>query len=121
MRPRVGASGDYSATVILNGKDIRKEGTSAPNVASSRDRPRRRDASALVELLRSLDVGHGNDVDLEVHGDFGAGLIHVIYLSPGHASVDQIAAEVGYAEGVSLRTLLRRRLGRGVREIRRSL
>src|ERR1700756_484818 len=37
------------------------------------------------------------------------------------ASVDQIAAKVGYAEGVTLRTLLRRRLGRGVREIRRSV
>jgi transcriptional regulator GlxA family with amidase domain len=36
------------------------------------------------------------------------------------ASVDQIAAEVGYAGGVTLRALLRRRLGRGVREIRRS-
>jgi transcriptional regulator GlxA family with amidase domain len=35
-------------------------------------------------------------------------------------SVDQIAAEVGYADGVTLRTLLRRKLGRGVREIRRS-
>ena len=36
------------------------------------------------------------------------------------ASVDQIAAEVGYAGGVTLRALLRRRLGRGVREIRRN-
>ena len=40
----------------------------------------------LVKLLGSLDVGHGDDVDLEVHGDArqaGAGLllIHVIYLS----------------------------------------
>ena len=33
-------------------------------------------------------------------------------------SVDQIAAEVGYADGVTLRSLLRRKLGRGVREIR---
>jgi transcriptional regulator GlxA family with amidase domain len=41
-------------------------------------------------------------------------------LRTGHASVDQIAAAVGYAEGVTLRALLRRRLGRGVREIRRS-
>ena len=42
-------------------------------------------------------------------------------LETSHASVDQIAAEVGYAEGVTLRALLRRRLGRGVREIRHSL
>ena len=32
--------------------------------------------------------------------------------------VEAIAASVGYADGVTLRNLLRRRLGRGVREIR---
>jgi transcriptional regulator GlxA family with amidase domain len=42
-------------------------------------------------------------------------------LKTGHASVDQIAAEVGYTEGVTLRALLRRRLGCGVREIRRGV
>ena len=42
-------------------------------------------------------------------------------LETSQASVDQIAAEVGYAEGVTLRVLLRRKLGRGVREIRRNL
>src|ERR1700722_10336745 len=42
-------------------------------------------------------------------------------LETSQASVDQIAAEVGYAEGVTLRALLRRKLRRGVREIRRSL
>jgi len=41
-------------------------------------------------------------------------------LETSQASVDQIAAEVGYAEGVTLRVLLRKKLGRGVREIRRS-
>jgi transcriptional regulator GlxA family with amidase domain len=45
----------------------------------------------------------------------------VYLLETSQASVDQIAAEVGYAEGVTLRVLLRRKLGRGVREIRRSL
>lgn len=35
----------------------------------------------------------------------------------GH-DVERIAAMVGYADGVTLRTLLRRRLGRGVRELR---
>jgi transcriptional regulator GlxA family with amidase domain len=36
------------------------------------------------------------------------------------ASVDAIAGRVGYADGVTLRTLLRRRIGRGIKEIRRS-
>jgi transcriptional regulator GlxA family with amidase domain len=45
--------------------------------------------------------------------------VHLLRTS--HASVDQIGAEVGYAEGVTLRALLRRKLGRSVREIRRSL
>lgn len=40
-------------------------------------------------------------------------------LSTSSASVDQVAQQLGYAEGVTLRTLLRRRLGRGVRDIRR--
>jgi len=45
---------------------------------------------------------------------------HAVHLlKTGHESVDQIAARVGYADGVSLRMLLRRRLGYGVREIRR--
>ena len=34
-------------------------------------------------------------------------------------NIERIAAMVGYADGVTLRTLLRRRLGRGVRELRR--
>lgn len=35
------------------------------------------------------------------------------------ASVDDIAREVGYLDGVTLRNLLRRKTGRGVRELRR--
>ncbi len=42
--------------------------------------------------------------------------VHLLQTS--RTSVDAIAAEVGYADGVTLRTLLRRRLGRGVRELR---
>ena len=41
-------------------------------------------------------------------------------LKTSKASVDQIAERVGYTEGSILRVLLRRRLGLGIKEIRRS-
>ncbi|RDJ01866.1 GlxA family transcriptional regulator [Rhizobium grahamii] len=42
--------------------------------------------------------------------------VHLLRTS--RKDMDAIAAEVGYADGVTLRTLIRRRLGRGVRELR---
>lgn len=39
-------------------------------------------------------------------------------LRTGSESIDQIAAQIGYSDGVTLRILLRRKLGRGVRELR---
>jgi len=41
-------------------------------------------------------------------------------LKTGHSSVEQIAARVGYADGATLRSLLRRELHVGVKEIRKS-
>jgi transcriptional regulator GlxA family with amidase domain len=43
--------------------------------------------------------------------------LHLVRTS--QADIESIAAQVGYADGATLRTLLRRRLGRGVRELRR--
>jgi transcriptional regulator GlxA family with amidase domain len=43
--------------------------------------------------------------------------VHLLRTSDDN--VDTIAAAVGYADGVTLRNLIRRKLGRGVREIRR--
>jgi transcriptional regulator GlxA family with amidase domain len=46
---------------------------------------------------------------------------HAVHLlKTSSESVDEIAERVGYADGVTLRTLLRRRLGHGVKEIRRT-
>jgi transcriptional regulator GlxA family with amidase domain len=42
----------------------------------------------------------------------------VYLLKTGSASVDEVAAQVGYADGATLRLLLRRRLHAGLREIR---
>jgi len=41
-------------------------------------------------------------------------------LKTGNASVDEIAARVGYADGTTLRNLLRRRLKLGIKEIKRT-
>jgi len=41
-------------------------------------------------------------------------------LKTGNASVDEIASRVGYADGTTLRTLLRRRLNLGITEIRKA-
>jgi transcriptional regulator GlxA family with amidase domain len=40
-------------------------------------------------------------------------------LKTSSISVDEVADQVGYTDAVTLRTLLRRRLGKGIREIRR--
>lgn len=66
-------------------------------------------ARRLHSVLGKSPLGYFQDLRVER-------AVHLLQTSD--ASVDQIAAEVGYADGVTLRTLIRRKIGRGVRELR---
>lgn len=63
----------------------------------------------LSEVLGKTPIEYIQDLRIER-------AIHLLKTSKH--SVDHIAEQVGYADGVTLRTLLRRRIGKGVREIR---
>jgi len=52
------------------------------------------------------------------HQERGVGRTPLHLLKTTDHNIERIAGMVGYADGVSLRTLLRRRLGRPVRERR---
>jgi transcriptional regulator GlxA family with amidase domain len=88
------------------------EGFSLDQAAEALATSKRTLARRMQSVLGKSPLAYFQDLRIER-------AVHLLKTS--HASVDQIAAEVGYAEGVTLRALLRRRLGRGVREIRRSL
>ena len=65
----------------------------------------------LNEVLGKTPVEYIQDLRVER-------AVHLLKTSKD--SVDRIAEQVGYADGVTLRTLLRRRIGKGVRELRAS-
>lgn len=66
-------------------------------------------ARRLREVLGKTPIAYIQDLRIER-------AVHLLKTSDH--SVERIAELVGYADGVTLRTLLRRRLGRGVRELR---
>lgn len=66
-------------------------------------------ARRIHEVLGKTPVSYVQDLRIEK-------AVHLLKTS--NHSVEQIAGLVGYADGVTLRTLLRRRLGKGIREIR---
>jgi transcriptional regulator GlxA family with amidase domain len=66
-------------------------------------------ARRLQEVLGKSPIDHVRDLRVER-------AVHLLKTSS--QSVDRIAEQVGYADGVTLRTLLRQRLRKGVREIR---
>jgi transcriptional regulator GlxA family with amidase domain len=68
-------------------------------------------ARRLHDVLGKTPVSYVQDLRIER-------AVHLLKTSSD--SVERIAETVGYADGVTLRTLLRRRLGKGIREIRRA-
>lgn len=66
-------------------------------------------ARRLQQVLGKSPLGYVQDLRVER-------AVHLLKTSD--RSLEQIAALVGYADGVTLRTLLRQKLGRGVREVR---
>jgi transcriptional regulator GlxA family with amidase domain len=65
----------------------------------------------LNEVLGKTPVEYIQDLRIER-------AVHLLKTSK--LTIDRIAEQVGYADGVTLRTLLRRRIGKGVRELRSS-
>ncbi len=85
------------------------EGFSLRQAARSIGASERTLARRLRAVLGKSPLGYFQDLRVER-------AVHL--LETTDASVDEIAGRVGYATGMTLRTLLRRRIGRGVREIR---
>jgi methylphosphotriester-DNA--protein-cysteine methyltransferase len=68
-------------------------------------------ARHIRDVLGKTPVSYVQDLRIER-------AVHLLKTSS--STVDEIAHLMGYADGVTLRTLLRRRLGKGIREIKRA-
>ena len=68
---------------------------------------------------RAPDAERARQVSSVVPSRICASNARCTFLKTGQASVDEVAAQVGYADGATLRGLLRQRVDLGIREIRR--
>lgn len=85
------------------------EGFSLEAAARATGASKRTLARRIQQVLGKTPLSYFQDLRVE----------HATHLlETSEMGVDQIAAAVGYADGVTLRALLRRRTGRGVRELR---
>jgi transcriptional regulator GlxA family with amidase domain len=85
------------------------EGFSLDEAAHATATSKRTLARRLREVLGKSPLAYFQDLRIER-------AVHLLETSS--FTVEEIASMVGYADGVTLRALLRRRLGRGVRELR---
>jgi transcriptional regulator GlxA family with amidase domain len=88
------------------------EGFSLPEAALAVGTSERTLTRRMRQVLGKSPLGFFQDLRVE----------HAVHLlQTGHDSIDRVAEQVGYSDGVTLRTLLRRKLGRSVRELRAAL
>ena len=85
------------------------QGFSLDEAASALATSKRTLARRMNEVLGKSPLSYFQDLRVER-------AVHLLKTS--RANLDLIAEQVGYADGITLGTLLRRRLGKGVREIR---
>ena len=85
------------------------EGFSLDEAARAAGASKRTLARRINDVLGKSPLSYFQDLRIER-------AVHLLRTSSD--SVERIASSVGYADGVALRNLLRRKLGRGVREIR---
>lgn len=85
------------------------QGFSLAKAASAAGTSERTVARRLQTVLGKTPLSYFQDLRIER-------ALHL--LRTGKLSVDQVAAQVGYSDGVTLRALLRRKLGRGIRALR---
>lgn len=85
------------------------EGFSLDDAARAAGGSKRTLARRMRQVLGKSPLSYFQDLRVER-------AVHLLKTS--NKSLDQIAALVGYADGVTLRTLLRRRIGRSVRDVR---
>jgi len=85
------------------------EGFSLDEAALAAGTSKRTLARRMQQVLGKSPLSYVQDLRVER-------AVHLLKTSD--KSLEQIAGMVGYADGVTLRTLLRQRLGRGVREVR---
>ena len=90
-------------------RDRLARGFSLDEAAHASGASKRTLARRINDVLGKSPVSYFQDLRVER-------AVHLLRTSSD--DVEKIAAAVGYADGVTLRNLLRRKLGRGVREIR---
>ena len=84
------------------------EGFSLDDAASAVGASKRTQARRMDAVMGKSPLAYFQDLRVE-HS------VHLLKTS--EMSIEEIAERVGYSEGVTLRTLLRRRLGHGIREL----